>query len=164
MSEPGPPAPAVPRAPYLVAALLLLAGSLWLGHEALALRYYTSLGPGAGFFPFWLALLLGLLSAILLGQAMLGRVAAPEEAPRLPSLAGVLRLSTVVGALAGATLLLEPLGFRLVMAPFLLVLLVALGRQPVWLGLLIAVAGAWGGHLLFVRWLGVPLPPGPFGL
>ena len=36
---------------YLITGLLLLALSIVLGSVALQLRYFTSIGPGPGFFP-----------------------------------------------------------------------------------------------------------------
>ena len=50
------------------AALLLLA--VFVALESLKLKYYTNQGPGPGFFPFWLSLLLGALAIIILLQAL----------------------------------------------------------------------------------------------
>lgn len=150
--------------PYLITAVLLLAGAAWLVREALALRYYTSLGPGAGFFPFWLALLLAVLSVLLLVQSLTGRVVPGEEPPALPSTPGALRVAVVTLAIAGTALLLEPLGFRLTMLAFLLILLATLGRQKLWVSAVVATASAFAAHYLFAVWLGVPLPLGRLGI
>ena len=55
----------------LGAALLGVAGFFGMG--ALRMRYFTAIGPGPGFFPRWLALLLGLLGLAILLRAWLGR-------------------------------------------------------------------------------------------
>ena len=49
------------RLTYQITGAVLLCFSIYVGVEALDLRYYTSLGPGPGFFSCWLALILGLV-------------------------------------------------------------------------------------------------------
>jgi len=44
---------------HQTAALLFIVGSAFVVWEALNLDYYSKLGPGAGFFPFWLGLFFG---------------------------------------------------------------------------------------------------------
>ena len=51
------------RLTYQITGAVLLCFSIYVGVEALELRYYTSLGPGPGFFSCWLSLILGILSS-----------------------------------------------------------------------------------------------------
>jgi putative tricarboxylic transport membrane protein len=151
------------RRPYQItgAALLLLAA--WIAIESLQLRYYTSLGPGPGFFSFWLAVILGALAVAMLLQATVGR-AEPAPSNLFASRAGYSRMGAVALALAGTTLLLEPLGFRITMCAVYLFLLSTFGqRNPIVVGL-VALAGSFGVYHVFVRWLSVPLPIGIFGI
>jgi putative tricarboxylic transport membrane protein len=141
--------------------LLLLAA--WIAVEALQLRYYTSLGPGPGFFSFWLAVILGGLAVVMLLQATLGQ-AKPAPPDFFASRTGYLRMGAVVLALAGTTALLEPLGFRVTMLAVYLFLLWAFGRRSLIVTALVALAGSFGVYHIFVRWLNVPLPIGVFGL
>ena len=140
--------------------LLLLAG--FVAVESLRFRYDTSLGPGPGFFPFWLAVLLGALAIVMLFQAGLGRLE-PMPSDFFASRGGYLRMGAVVVAMVATTLLLEPVGFCLTMLAVYLFLLLTLGRQRAIVMALVALGGSFGVYHLFVRWLKVPLPRGLLG-
>jgi putative tricarboxylic transport membrane protein len=150
------------RRPYQIAGSFLLILAAFVAIEALALRYYTNLGPGPGFFPFWLALCLGGLALAMIVQASLG---SPEPRPAdfFADRAGYLCMGAVVLALVGTTALLDILGFRLTMFAVYVFLLCALGRQGFFLTFGIALAGSVGVYHIFVHWLKVPLPTGSFG-
>ena len=151
------------RRPYQITGILCLLVAAFVAVEALQLRYYTPLGPGPGFFAFWLACLFGGLAIIMLVQASVGP-AEPRPADFVADRRGYLRMAAVVLALGGTTVLLQPLGFRLTMFGVNLFLLSVLGRQGLLLTLLVAGAGSFGVFHLFDRWLMVPLPVGIFGL
>src|ERR1700754_3238699 len=118
------------RRTYQVTGALLLCLSIYVGIEALDLRYYTSLGPGPGFFACWLSLILGLLSIAMIAEATFGR---PEPMPEdfVPDRGGMLRMGAVVLALLVGALLLERLGFALTMFGLYLFLLLTLGRHNI---------------------------------
>jgi putative tricarboxylic transport membrane protein len=119
--------------------------------------YLSSLGPGPGFFPFWLGLGLAALAVVWLVQATTGPDEAPPE-PLVPSRGGLLRIVAIVAALALFAALVDVLGFRLTMLAFLLLLLLALGRPPLPVTLAIAVVGSFGVYHAFTAGLHVPLP------
>ena len=150
------------RRTYQVTGTVLLCLAAYVGYEALALRYYTSLGPGPGFFAFWLALILGVLAVAMVAQATFGR---PEPVPPdfLADRAGYLRMGAVVLSLLATALLLERIGFALTMFAVYLFLLRALGKQRWVTSILVALVGSFGVDYVFVRWLKVPLPTGVFG-
>jgi putative tricarboxylic transport membrane protein len=150
------------RRPYQITAVVLLLLAGFVAVEALRLRYYTTLGPGPGFFPFWLAIILGVLAVAMLLQAGLAR---PEPMPAdfFASRRGYLRMGAVVVAMVATTLVLEPLGFCLTMLAVYLFLLLTLGRQRALVMALVALGGSFGVYHLFVRWLNVPLPRGLLG-
>lgn len=139
----------------LVAAFLAL--------ESMRLRYYTSLGPGPGFFPLWLSILLAILAAAMFWKATFGK---PEAMPAdfYADRKGYLRVGAVLGALVAVIVLIGPLGFRLVTLGFYLFLLTALGRQHPLVTVIIALAGSFGVYYVFVHWLAIPLPIGIFGI
>jgi hypothetical protein len=151
------------RRPYQIFGVVLILAAGFLVRESLRLRYYTPLGPGPGFFPLWLSIFLGILGAAMLWRATFG---APEAMPAdfYPDRHGTLRAGAVVAALLGVLVLMEPLGFRLVMLGFYLVLLTALGRRHPLVTGIIALGGSFGVYHAFVRWLAVPLPVGLLGL
>jgi len=151
------------RRPYQITGVLLLAFAVFVAVESLDLRYYTTLGPGPGFFPFWLALILGGLAIGMLIQGSFG-AAEPAPADFFASRTGYLRMGAVALALVAITALLERLGFCLTMLGMYLFLLYALGRQNLILTALVSLGGSFGVYYVFVHWLQVPLPAGLFGL
>ena len=123
-----------------------------------------ALGPGPGFFPFWLSLIGIVLTGAILVQLARGTLFADAAEGILPDREAALQAAAVLVALALAAALLEPLGFRLTMLPFIAGLLLALGaRSPVAVGLT-AIAGSFGVFHVFYYWLKVPLPIGALGM
>jgi putative tricarboxylic transport membrane protein len=151
------------KRPYQATALVILLLAGFLARESWRLRYYTSLGPGPGFFPLWLSFLMAVLGGVMLWRATFG---APGAMPAnfYADRRGYLRIGAVVGGLVAVIALMEPLGFRLTMLGFYLFILSALGRRG-WLATgVIALAGSFGVYHIFVRWLAVPLPVGLLGM
>ncbi len=142
---------------HQAAILIIIAFSIWVVVEAVQLTYYTELGPGPGFFPFWLALFLGGLAAIWFVQLWLrplqGR--AREFVPNRP---GFMRIVALILSVAFFGLLVEKIGFAVLMFAFLLFLLVALGRQSVFVTLAVSILGSFGVYFVFSSWLKVHLP------
>jgi hypothetical protein len=151
------------KRPYQITSVVLLGISLFVALQSMKLRYYTPLGPGPGFFPLWLSILLALLAAMMLWQATFGK---PEAMPDdfFADRRGYLHIGAVLAALVGVIALLERLGFCLVMLGFYLFLLTFLGRQHPAVTAVIALAGSLGVYYVFVHWLAVPLPSGLFGV
>jgi putative tricarboxylic transport membrane protein len=150
------------RRPYQITGILFLLLAAFVAYEAVQLRYYTPLGPGPGFFSFWLALIFGGLAVVMLVQATVGR---PEPMPEdfFTHRLGYLRMGAVVLALVVTIYALEPLGFALTMFGVCTFLLIALGRQHWAVTLLIALASSFGAYYVFDHWLKVPLPRGLLG-
>jgi len=116
-----------------------------------------SLGPGAGFFPFWLGVLGAALTIVLLLQLHL-RPAEEETAAITFDRAGTRNVALVLAGLAAASAALELAGFRLAMLSLLIYLLVVLGVRR-WLAIaLFAAAGSFGVYYVFYDLLKVPLP------
>lgn len=137
---------------------------------ALSLQYPlgTLRAPGSGLFPLALGLMLMGLAAAHAVKLRLERPkagAAPKAAPApAPGqrAEGTRRVLLFIGVMALSTTLLQYVGY--VAASFLLMLglLKVLGAR--WgTALLVAAASAVASHFLFVRWLAIPMPPGPFG-
>jgi len=126
--------------------------------------YKDRLGPGPGFFPFWLSIITGGLALALLFQTSLAESSVDGTAALLPERQGVLRILVILVALVGSLALLDPLGFRISLFLFLLFLPLALGERTWWAALIFAVAGSFGVFHVFYYWLKVPLPVGVLGI
>lgn len=127
--------------------------------------YHDRLGPGPGFFPFWLSLFMGVLALALLVQITRGKSEIDESGTILPpDRAAGMRIVTIIGSLLAALLLLEPLGFRLTLFLILLFLPWRLGARNRWAMLLFALCGSFGVFHVFYYWLKVPLPMGLLGI
>jgi putative tricarboxylic transport membrane protein len=148
---------------WQTATVALLVTFALFAFESLQLSLRDALGPGPGFFPFWLSVVGGVLAAILLIPLNLDR-ASVEAGTLTFDRAGVRSVVLVLVGLVVATALLEVLGFRLAMLLLLAYLLVALGVRN-WLVIAVfAVAGSFGVFHVFFDLLKVPLPVGIFGL
>jgi putative tricarboxylic transport membrane protein len=135
-----------------VAVLLLVFA--FFAFESLQLSLRDALGPGPGFFPFWLSVVGGLLAVVLLMQVARGRVEFESQ-----TLNFELRpVALVLGGLIVATALLEAVGFRIAMLALLVYLLLALGVRN-WIAIaLFALAGSFGVFHVFTGLLKVQLP------
>jgi putative tricarboxylic transport membrane protein len=148
---------------YQVASTAFLLGAVFVcTYSLLALTYYTRLGPGPGFFPFWLAALLGVLSIIMFYKATYRQVEPmPEEF--FPTRAGYFRIGAIVVAISSTVFLMEPLGFCLTMLTFYLVLLPVFGSRNLIVNASVAGLGSFGVYHVFVKLLKIPLPVGGLG-
>ena len=161
--------PAGPSKILLVAtpvALAVLSGAVIF--TSFGLGYWTTLGPGPGFFPFWIGLLLGISSIVWLIQALRGNpnvipaadepVALDVETVSTAPTAKKRPIWIVLLSLVVLASLLELLGFQLSMFAFLLFQLKFQGGRKWPLSLIIAVVGSFGVFHLFTDVLQVTLP------
>ena len=141
------------------AALLALGASFSVG----ALKqhvYWGDNGPGPGFLPFWL----GLVMALLAGALLLGALRAADAGPAwLPTGDGLRRLAVVLGLTTALVALLQVVGMVLGTVLFLITLMRWLDRLPWPTTLSVALAVAAANHLIFAYWLKVPMPVGVLG-
>jgi len=135
-----------------VAGLLLVFA--FFAFESLRLSLRDALGPGPGFFPFWLSVAGGVLGVILLIQVARGSVDFETQGLKFE----LRPVALVLAGLAVASALLEAAGFRLAMVVLLPYLLFVLGARN-WLAIaLFSLAGSFGVYHLFSGLLKVPLP------
>ena len=147
---------------WQAAAAALLATFAFFIFESWQLSLRDTLGPGPGFFPFWLGVLGAVLAVFLLTQLHRNRVDLGTEALVFDR-AGVRNAVLVLVGLIVATALLDVIGFRLSMLLLIPYLLLVLGvRNWVTVGIC-AVAGSFGVYYVFFDLLKVPLPAGIFG-
>jgi putative tricarboxylic transport membrane protein len=143
--------------PALVMIVLSLVTALGVGH----LDYWSDYTPGPAFAPYWIAASGLVLSFVLLVQTKLsGR----SEKPEWPDRAGAIRILWTLLGLVFILTFSPYLGMITSILIFILfVLLVILRRKiiPSLITTLITMALIYG---VFVRWLKVSLPTGPFGI
>lgn len=154
------------KRPYQITSLVFIVFSAFIAREALELKYYTALGPGPGFFPFWLSLIMIALASFMFYHATWGK-SDPMPADFFASRIGYLKGLAVIVSIVFVTQAMEELGFRLTMAVFFVWLLFTLGRQKGITGIasmaFVTFVGSFGAFWLFNDMLKVPLPQGMFG-
>jgi hypothetical protein len=117
---------------------------------------WGSTGPGAGYFPLRIGLLLmGVAALLLLREALAGSAARFAEPGAMRRVTALLLPTVVFGAA------IAPLGAYVTMAAYLLWTgrMQARARWPVVVALAFGMPAAF--FLLFEVWLGVPLAKGP---
>jgi putative tricarboxylic transport membrane protein len=117
--------------------------------------------PGPGFLPFWVGVILALLSGVLWFEASFRKPAA--EPVRFLSGEGKWPYVIAAGiALLIYTFLLEPLGFIISTFLLLIFLLRVIGKQKWWVGVTGSILVTFFTHLIFKVALKVQLPRGLF--
>lgn len=148
------------KAETVAGALVSAIGVILLLH-ARKLEYMIESVPGPGFLPLWLGI--GILACgVILAVKALSPAFARGEVQRIewPERAGWGQIAVMLGGLAIALYVLEPLGFLLTASIFIACLMFSLGVRS-WPRLIaMPIAAAVVLHLVFVVWLGVPLPMG----
>jgi putative tricarboxylic transport membrane protein len=149
------------RRAEILLALAVLALAAALAREGWSLRYYTPLGPGPGFFPVWLAGLLGGLALVVMVQARRSTSTLPTGF--LPPPGTAVRIAAVVAGLVGCFLAIDTLGFATTLCGFLLLVLRVCGPVAWPMAFTLAAIGGLGVTLVFRSVLRVGLPVGPLG-
>ena len=134
--------------------------ALSVAFTAGALKYYSwwgSGGPGSAFVPFWLGLVMGSLSLVMLVRSMRET---ERGADWLPKGEGLRDMLVVLGATIAFIALLRVTGMVIGTALYLAGLVWYLGRHRWWVILAVALGAAFFNWLVFVHWLRVPMPEG----
>jgi putative tricarboxylic transport membrane protein len=82
----------------------------------------------------------------------------------LPNWAGCWRVAALIISTVIFAALVESVGFTIMMFVFLLFLLIALGRQNVYVTLSVSLLGSFGIYYVFTEYLNVHLPASPIEL
>lgn len=142
-----------------VPALFMLAASLAVMFGTAGLAVWDGFTPGARFFPLLVGSIGLLLAGVLLWQQWRGADTGMVDRPDRPALVRVgLTVAGLVAMAAGAPVI----GLVPMLAVFAIYMLLVVLRQRPVPSLVTALVIAGGTHLIFVRWLSVPLPA-PFG-
>jgi putative tricarboxylic transport membrane protein len=122
----------------------------------------ATFGPGAGFLPFWLGVLMAVLSILLIIRASRQPGGTPGRSP-LPNRRAAIAIAATVAGLAAFIVLVEPLGFLLATALLTAFLLRVVERERWRTTALVAAGNAVGLYVIFQILLGVNLPKNMLG-
>jgi putative tricarboxylic transport membrane protein len=157
------------KAMEIVVALLLLGGSAIVISDTIRIGFgwQEGLGPAPGYFPFWIAVILGFSSLINL----VATVVRPGEAETFVSVRSfgrvlaVLVPSFVYAALIGGISLgpvtVPGMGIYVSSAIFICFFTLAIGRLSVLKSVLVSIFVPVVLFFMFEKWFLVPLPKGP---
>jgi putative tricarboxylic transport membrane protein len=130
-------------------------------------QYYDLMGPGPGFFPIWIGVLLTALSAAVLVQGARSGPGVEEAAadePFFPSPAAAWRIVRLLAALLVVWCVLDVLGFRLTIFLFALIGPRLIEPQPLVRSVVVALLCSFGVAYGFESWLQVQLPRPAIGV
>lgn len=140
-------------------AIFIIVLSLGILIGTAGLPYWAGTTPGSRFLPVWLSgsgVLLGLL--MILSQVM----HADKGILDLPSATGAARVGMTIAAMATLTLATPLVGMVPMLGLFMAFMLIVVLRQRAVSSLITTAIVVGFIHIIFVRWLLVPLPA-PFG-
>ena len=155
----------ISRAEVWAAATLAALGVATAVEALRTLAIGTVTRPAAGFFP----LVTGAGLALIGGAVLVSTLRHPPgdsstpDAPRATNRTGLFRATATLAALLLYAFALERAGFGVSTVVLILFLFRVIEPQPWPVALGGAVTAAAACHVLFRVWLGVRLPPGPFG-
>jgi putative tricarboxylic transport membrane protein len=157
------------RVMEVVVALLLLAGCAIVIFDSVRLGagWQGGEGPGPGYFPFYVAVILAIASLINLVSALRGHGGGEVFVALRPFgrvLAVLIPSSIFVGLIGGFSVGpvdVPGLGIYVSSALFLFFFMVIIGRENPFKSLAVGAVVPLGLFLMFEKWFLVPLPKGP---
>ena len=135
---------------HIAQAVTLLFGlvTVWL---SIQMKIWVSFGPGPGFFPFTMGILLSFLSILWVIEAHRRGYSVEESVDRS-------RVFGVIGSLLVLALLMDVIGYQITMALFLFFHMKIIGKQKWIASIIVTLAGSFGAYALFSNLLSVRLP------
>jgi hypothetical protein len=137
---------------FLVFGLVVMIGSLKLGAS------WGSDGPEAGYFPFYISLIILLSSSVTLYQA-----AIVDKKKKTESFVEREPLKQVMAVLLPAIVFVlgvQLIGIYVASALYIAIFMVWLGKYPIWKAIAVSVGVTVALYLMFEFWFQVPLPHG----
>jgi len=145
----------------LVAAGLLIGLGVFIITQASNWQYLSVDGPGPGFFPLWIGIVMSALAALVVARQVIDAVRrSPAQKIDWKGAGGVL---TAWAGLAVAIALLKPAGFIASFLLFTVYFVMVTYRRRFLVALMVGLGSSVAFWLLFVKLLKVQLPAGPWG-
>jgi putative tricarboxylic transport membrane protein len=138
--------------------------SLWCYLESTRLTYKTEFTPGPGFMPFWVGVVLALLSCYLLFDSFIRKPSGKDDAKLLPTTHALLRVGAILLSLVIATAVMSYLGFPLTLVLLTMAILRFLERYSVVKSVGYGIAYAVVTWFIFEYILSMGFPKGFLGI
>lgn len=144
----------------IVVALLLLGAAAVVITDSLrvGMGWLENEGPRAGYFPFYIGLILAVSSAVNLVRAVLDTKGAQKTFTTVPAIRQVL---AVLIPLVIYVVAVSYIGIYVASAIYMALFMWHFGKYPIWRGAIIGLALSAVFFLMFEIWFLVPLPKGP---
>ena len=155
--EPGSPLVGVGTVDAVVAAIIFALGTVVVWQAWKLGAGWTTDGPGAGYFPFYIALILCLASAANFVKALRARARGDAGFVDREQLVRV--LSVLVPAIV-YVLAVVFVGLYVASAIYIAVFMVVLGKYPAWKSAIVGIAVSAAFFAMFEVWFKVPLYKG----
>lgn len=146
----------------LITGIVLLILSGYVIYEATMMPPSGTFGPGSGFFPFWLGIILAVLALILMVGAAL-RTQGEEDAHPFPAWSTMAIVGKILGGLILFAVLMETVGFTVNTLLFVTYLMKVVQKERWSQTIVIAVATTACLFIVFQLLLGITLPKNEFG-
>jgi hypothetical protein len=147
-----------------VFSLICMGLGLWLILESQKFEYLTKFGPGPGFLPFWLGVILGLIALFAFVGTFSGKRKNETNEPRLPGWGSLGRIGLIMLVMAGFAFFMNGLGFILTVFLFVTILLFVLEGVNILKSLFFGVMFSAFIFLIFRYWMELDLPRGLLGI
>ncbi len=141
-----------------------LALSLWCYLESTKFDYMTQFTPGPGFMPFWVGVVLALLSCYLLFDTFRRKGGRKDDAKILPEKHALFRVGVILLLLFGVRFSMNILGFPLTLVLFTTAILLFLERYGVLKSVGYGIAYAAVTWFVFQYILSMGFPKGFLGI
>jgi putative tricarboxylic transport membrane protein len=140
-------------------ALLGLSAIIISDSVRLGIGWAEGEGPRAGYFPFYIAVVLGAASIAILLKAVLGK--ADELSESFVSRPAFVRVLTVLIPAIGYVAAVQFIGLYAASALFILFFMIFVGGESPLRAIMVAAAVPLFFFVMFEKWFLVPLPKGP---
>jgi putative tricarboxylic transport membrane protein len=147
----------------LITGIVLLMLSGFVIQEAWRMPRSGTFGPGAGFLPLWVGIILAILAVILLATVWRRQETGKDAKSPFPAKRALIAITGVLGGLAVYILLIEVLGYLVDTFLFVTFLMGIVEREKWPRTLMVAVGTTAGLYLIFRTLLGITLPSNTFG-
>ncbi|GLK84776.1 tripartite tricarboxylate transporter TctB family protein [Ancylobacter defluvii] len=149
------------KATNFIAAFMLLGLSVMVLSGTWYLPYWADFAPGSAFAPFWVAMIGVVLAVSLFVATLFDDSGEPHS---FPDRRGIVRVTALMAGLWLMVLLIPLIGFVTAGILFSLYLLIGIERRPLAPSLLTTAVVTGLVYGVFIAWLGISLPAGPFGI